>query len=262
MKSAIHDEVCASLQLMRVVGFPLPPASKEKILDATMEQKKVLVVGGSSGIGLAVADLAQQKGARVIVASRRASERVQALPQPLGSLEAVSFDITSSTDHERLFDTIGTIDHLIIAVRPEIHPAPFQSTDIDEAKRAFDTKFWGQYRLVQAAHRHIKETGDIILTSGIAGEKIYSGASTMALINSATESLCRVLAVELSPLRVNCVSPGFVEPKPSPVQEYARQFPMKRLAALEEIASAYLWLMANPYVTGNVMVVDGGARLI
>ena len=227
-----------------------------------MEQTKVLVVGGCSGIGLTVANLAQQKGAHVIVASRRASERVQALPQPLNSLEAVSFDITSSTDHERLFETVGTIDHLIIAVRPEVHPASFQSTDIDEAKRAFETKFWGQYRLVQAAHRHMKETGSITLTSGIAGEKIYSGGSTMALINGATESLCRALAVELSPLRVNCVSPGFVEPKPPPVQEYSRRFPMKRLAKMDEIASAYLWLMVNTYATGNVMIVDGGARLI
>ena len=231
-------------------------------MDKAIEQTRVLVVGGSSGIGLAVANLAQQKGAHVIVASRRASERVQALPQPLNSLEAVSFDITSSTDHERLFETVGTIDHLIIAVRPEVHPAPFQSTDIDEAKRAFETKFWGQYRLVQMAHRQINQTGCIILTSGIAGEKIYSGASTMALINSATESLCRILAVELAPLRVNCVSPGFVEPKPHSVQEYSCQFPMKRLATMDEIASAYLWLMVNTYVTGNVMVVDGGARLI
>ena len=222
----------------------------------------MLVVGGCSGIGLAVANLARQKGAHVIVASRCASDRVKALPQPLNSLEAVSFDITSPADHERLFGAIGTIDHLVIAVRPEIHPAQFLSTDIDEAKRAFEIKFWGQYRLVQTAHRHMNKTGSIALTSGIAGEKIYGGASTMALINSATESLCRVSAVELAPLRVNCVSPGFVEPKPPSVQEYARRFPMKRLATMDEIASAYLWLMATPYVTGNVMVVDGGARLI
>lgn len=236
--------------------------SKGKIMDVTLEEVRVLVVGGSSGIGLAVAKLAQQKGAHVIVASRGATERVTTLSEPLNSLEAYAFDITSSADHGRLFDAIGTIDHLIVAVRPEVRSAPFQAIDIDEAKRAFETKFWGQYRLIQAAHRRMKETGSITLTSGIAGEKIYGGASTMALINSATESLCRTLAVELSPLRVNCVSPGFVEPKPSSVQEYARQFPMKRLAALEEIASAYLWFMENPYVTGNVTVVDGGARLI
>jgi len=231
-------------------------------MEAILKKSSVLVVGGSSGIGLAVARLAQQKGARVIVASRGAPEGVAALPDPVNSIEAYSFDITSSRDHERLFEAIGQLDHLIVAVRPEAHSAPFQTLDIDDAKRAFETKFWGQYRLIQTAHVHMRDKGSITLTSGIAGEKIYSGASTMALINSATESLCRTLAVELSPLRINCVSPGFVEPKPQPVQDYARQFPMHRLASLDEIASAYLWIIENQYITGTVMVVDGGARLI
>jgi len=236
--------------------------SSERIVHVTPAQERVLVVGGSAGIGLAVARLARKKASQVIVASRGAKERVPTLPEPLNSLEAHTFDITSSTDHERLFAEIGTMDHVIVAVRPEVSSAPFQAVDIEEAKRAFETKFWGQYRLVQVAHRHVKGTGSITLTSGIAGEKVFPGASTMALINSATESLCRTLAVELSPLRVNCVSPGFVEPKPPSVQEYAGRLPVKRLAAVEEVASACLWLMENRYVTGTVTVVDGGARLI
>jgi len=223
---------------------------------------RVLVVGGSSGIGLAVARLAQHEGASVAIASRRAPERVAALPEPLSSIEAHAIDITVPEDLERLFGAIGTIDHLVVAVRPEAHSAPFPTIDIDEARRAFETKFWGPYRLIQVAHRHMREGGSIILTSGIAGEKVYPGASTMALINSATESLCRSLAVELAPLRVNCVSPGFVAPKPESVEVYARRFPMQRLALLDEVASAYAWLIANPYVTGSVIVVDGGARHI
>jgi len=231
-------------------------------IDFTLEQKRVLVVGGSSGIGLAVVRRVQQKGAKVIVASRGAPERMAALPEPLNAVETHSLDITAPKATDTLFDSIGTIDHLIIAVRPAVHSAPFVDIDIDEAKRAFETKFWGQYQFIQAAHRHIREMGSITLTSGIAGERIYSGASTMALINSATETLCRTLSVELSPLRVNCVSPGFVEPKPKTVQDYARQLPLKRLASLDEIASGYLWLMENPCVTGTITVLDGGARLI
>lgn len=227
-----------------------------------LEHKRVLVIGGSSGIGLAVAKIARSEGAAVIVASRHAPERATALPDTFRDMEIHSFDITADDAHQGLFDTVGTIDHLVVAVRPEVRSAPFPTIDITEAKRAFETKFWGQYRLLQVAHRHIRETGSMILTSGIAGEKIYPGASTMGLINSATESLCRALAVELSPLRINCVSPGFVEPKPESVREYAHRFPAKRLALPDEVASAYLWLMTNPYITGTVTILDGGARLI
>lgn len=225
--------------------------------------KKILVVGGSSGIGLAVAKHARQNGAHVIIASRKAREREFELPDGLGeAIETLAFDITSSGDHSRLLETAGVIDHLVITVRPEICASSFQNMDIEAAKRAFEVKFWGQCRLIQAAQQHISKAGSIILTSGIAGEKIYNGASIMAVINSATETLCRALAVELAPLRINAVSPGFVEPKPQKIEEYAGQFPVGRLASMDEVASAYLWLMTNQYITGTVTVIDGGARLI
>jgi len=185
-----------------------------------------------------------------------------ALPERLDAVETHAFDITAPNACEGLFESIGAIDHLIVAVRPEVRSGAFVDVDIDEARRAFETKFWGQYRLVQVAARYISETGSIVLTSGIAGERIYRGASTMALINGATETLCRTLAVELGPVRVNCVSPGFVEAKGESVQDYARQFPAGRLGTLDEIASGYLSLMVNPYVTGTINVLDGGARLI
>jgi NAD(P)-dependent dehydrogenase (short-subunit alcohol dehydrogenase family) len=234
-------------------------------MDGMVKNERILIVGGSSGIGLAVAKLAMRHGAHVHIASRNCNAteggaRLSDLPEE--SVEMHALDITSSKEHGRLLDAIGAIDHLIIAVRPETRSAPFQSIEVEAAKQAFETKFWGAYQFIQAAGNHIRETGSITLTSGIAGEKIYKGASTMALINSATETLCRVLAVELAPIRVNAVSPGFVEPKPEPVREYVSQCPVKRLASLDEIASAYLWLMQNRYVTGTVTVIDGGARLI
>lgn len=228
----------------------------------TLDQQTVLVVGGSAGIGLAVAQHAQREGARVIVASRSASERQADFPESLKSIEACSFDITDKEEREQLFATIGDIDHLVVTARSEAPLAPFLEVDVKQAKHAFETKLWGLYALVQTAHRHMNASGSITFTSGIASTKVYRGYSAMALVNSATETLCRTLAVELAPMRVNCVSPGFVEPKPESVQEYARQFPAKRLASQDEITMAYLALMTNPYVTGTVSVVDGGASLI
>jgi len=228
-----------------------------------LENQIVLIVGGSSGIGRAVAELAGKNGAHVVIASRHARENSDCWAQASdAAIETHAFDITSSEDCIELFKSVGPIDHLVITVRPDLTPSPFLQTEICQAKTVFDTKLWGPYRLIQVAQRHIREHGSIILTSGIAGEKIYKGASTMALVNGAVETLGRVLAVELAPLRVNVVSPGFVEPKPKEIQTYADHFPAGRVASVHEVAMAYLSLMTNAYITGTITVIDGGARLI
>jgi NAD(P)-dependent dehydrogenase (short-subunit alcohol dehydrogenase family) len=232
-------------------------------MEFMLEGKTVLIAGGSSGIGLAVAGLAYKNGACVIIASRNAVKKKDRLEDLVGeTIETRSFDVTSTESVCGLFRAADSLDHLVIAVRPDITASLFLATEISEATQAFDTKFWGTYRLIQAAHPYMKENGSITVTSGIAGEKIYKRASTMASINSAVETLCRSLAVELAPLRVNAVSPGFVEPKPPEIQDYAGQFPSRRLASVNDVATAYLYLMTNPYATGETTVVDGGARLV
>ena len=100
------------------------------------------------------------------------------------------------------------------------------------------------------------------MTAGIAGEKVFKNYSTMAVINSAMESLCRSLAVELAPIRVNVVSPGYVAPKSADVEQYVQCFPAGRVASVDEVAEAYIYLMKSSYTTGVSLVIDGGARLI
>lgn len=225
--------------------------------------KKILIVGGSSGIGLAVAKQVYENGAQVVIASRSALERHDILAGAVGeNIKTFSFNITSEFETKSLIDSVLPIDHLVITVRPDIKSALFQDTKVDNVKEAFESKFWGPYRLIQAAREHINPGGSIIMTSGIAGEKIFKGSSTMCIINSAVETLCRSLAIEWAPIRVNLVSPGFVEPKGNDIQEYALQFPVPRLASQEEIAQAYVYLMMNRYTTGATVVVDGGARFM
>lgn len=226
--------------------------------------KTVLIAGGSSGIGLAVARLVAENGARVVIASRHAAESTSRLTDALGpAAEIYALDVTSDESVQRLLQSVGAIDHLVIAVRPDSQGVSFLETPLDSAKSVFETKVWGACRLIRATHPHVRASGSITLTSGIAGEKTYPGALAMALANSAVETLCRSLAVELAPVRVNAVSPGFVAPKPRDVQDYAAaRFPAKRLATAREIAAAYLYLMTSLYATGTVVNVDGGARLI
>lgn len=199
----------------------------------------------------------------MIIASRNAAEKYKTLVGIVGyGIETYSFDVTSEDETDKALKQIGHIDHLVITTRPDITPALFVKTDICEAKQAFETKFWGQYQLIQKAQQYLDQSGSIIMTTGIAGEKIFKNASTMIMINSATEALCRSLAVELAPVRVNVVSPGFVAPKTPEVETYAEQFPLGRIASPDDVANAYVYLMASPYITGTTVVVDGGARLI
>lgn len=228
-----------------------------------LRDRRILIVGGTSGLGLAVADLARARGAAIIVASRSAGERRAELAERLGpDVAALSLDAASPTGAADALAAIGTIDHLVVTTRPALTPAPLASLDLDQARQAFETKFWGTCRVIRAALPHLRPDGSIVLTSGIAGEKTYRNQSVMAALNGATEALCRSLAVELAPVRVNAVSPGFVAPKPPEVAALAAGFPLGRLADPEAVALAFLQLMENPCVTGTILVVDGGARLV
>ena len=232
-------------------------------MNNALQDKRILIVGGSSGIGLAVAKQACKAGGKVVIASRNAVKNHNNLSALVGyEVETYSFDVTSGLETETELKKIGAIDHLVITTRPEITSAPFIETSLEQAKMAFESKFWGQYQLIQKAQGHISQDGSIVMTTGIAGEKIFKNFSTMTIINSSTEAFCRSLAVELAPIRVNVVSPGFVAPKSPEIEKYAQQFPVRKIASPKDVADAYLYLMGSPYTTGISVVVDGGAMLI
>ena len=232
-------------------------------MNNALQDKRILIVGGSSGIGLAVAKQACKAGGKVVIASRNAVKNHNNLATIVGhEVETYSFDVTSGLETETELKKIGAIDHLVITTRPEITSAPFIETSLEQAKKAFESKFWGQYQLIQKAQGHISQDGSIVMTTGIAGEKIFKNFSTMTIINSSTEAFCRSLAVELAPIRVNVVCPGFVAPKSPEIEKYAQQFPVRKIASPKDVADAYLYLMGSPYTTGISVVVDGGAMLI
>jgi NAD(P)-dependent dehydrogenase (short-subunit alcohol dehydrogenase family) len=162
------------------------------------------------------------------------------------------------------FNSTAPIDHLISTMRGPAVTDLFAESQTSKVREAFDEKFWTQYHMVRYGLGKMKPTGSIILTSGIASQKSYPGYSWLAGANGAIESLVKSLCAEILPIRINVVSPGFVEKVPhdpvrlEQIKQIEPNFPMERLATQEEVVESYLYLMKNGYTTGNTLVVDGG----
>jgi NAD(P)-dependent dehydrogenase (short-subunit alcohol dehydrogenase family) len=227
--------------------------------------KKILVVGGGSGIGYAVAKQARDSGAIVIIASRSAN-KLNLAAQSLGSaVKTEQVDVLDESSVRQLFERLGTIDHLVATIKPTLPAKPFLEDDFASVKLAFDTKFWGQCLLAKHGAQSIAPGGSITLTSGIGAHRSYPGFAAVAAMNAATEAISKSLAVELAPIRVNTVCPGFVDTVPATpgraehIMRIAPTLPLERLGNPDEIAQTYLYVMCNTYSTGSVVIVDGGA---
>jgi NAD(P)-dependent dehydrogenase (short-subunit alcohol dehydrogenase family) len=228
-----------------------------------MREKKIVVVGGASGIGLAIAKQAASEGASVVIASRsieKLEAAAKSIPYPI-AIEQV--DATSDESVIAFFARVGAFDHLAVTIKPNLPSGKFIENKIDMVREAFDAKFWGQYRLAKYAIQHISPAGSIVLTSGIAAHRSYAGYSIVSAMNAATEALARAISVEASPIRINVVCPGFIGAEKSQIDrlKYAEgvgaKFPLARLGRTEEAASAYLFLFKNAYASGSCVVVDG-----
>ena len=224
-----------------------------------------MIVGGGSGIGYAVAQQAMTAGAQVIIASRSSQKLSAAAKQLGGGAQTEVVDATNDESVADFFRRAGHFDHLAVTIKPPLPAGRFLENEVDAVMAAFDAKFWGQYRLAKQGAQYIRQNGSITFTSGIASRRSYPGYSAVSAMNAATEALTKAIAIELAPIRVNAVCPGFVDTEPPTpgraqhVKTLAPILPMNRLATASEIAGAYLYLFSNSYSTGTVIVVDGGA---
>lgn len=236
----------------------------------SLQNQRVVIVGGTSGIGLAVSQAFIDMGADVVVASRSA-EKIAATKEQLGHLvEGHVVDFRNEHALDALFQTVGQFHHLVVTAGDGAM-GPFNTLPVDTAKGAFDSKFWGQYLTVKAALPYIDKSGSITLTSGVYGTRPPKGASTLAAINSAVEGLARGLASDLAPLRVNVVSPGLVDTpiysgmdeatREGMFQSVAESLLVKHIAKPEEIAQTYVYLASNTFTTGTTIQIEGGALL-
>lgn len=232
--------------------------------------KKTVIIGGSSGMGLATAKMLYSLGHDIVIASR-SKEKLKKAVQEIGKAESCELDVTNERDIAGFFDFIGPFDHLVTSAA-SFSMGPFLKIPSNEAKDFFDSKFWGQYLAAKLGAPKIRQDGSITFFCGVAGQKPFMHFATGSAINAAIEGLTRALALELSPIRVNAISPGTVF---TPVwdglpekeclaafKETAQRLPVKRVGQPEDIAKAVCYLIQCEYATGSIVYVDGGARII
>jgi NAD(P)-dependent dehydrogenase (short-subunit alcohol dehydrogenase family) len=238
-----------------------------------MRTEKVLIIGGSSGMGLALAGQLLAQGTEVTIAGRSADRLAAARQQLSTSVHTVQADIGDEQDIERLFQTVGDLDH-IVTTAADIGGAyqPISEYDIGAARSAIESKLLGPLLLAKHGAPRLAPGGSIVFTSGIAAYRPGPKGAMVAALNGALGSLAAALAVELAPLRVNAISPGWVD---TPIWEsvagdaandtlaaMAHRLPVGRIGRTADIAAAIIALLRNGFITGTVLHADGGHRLV
>ncbi|MGX9885034.1 SDR family oxidoreductase [Streptomyces sp. NPDC002276] len=234
--------------------------------------QRVVVIGGTAGIGLAVAEAAGREGARVVVASRRQESVDAALKRLPEDAEGRVLDASDESTVRDFFAGLGGYDHLVYTAGEALLMESVAESDLGRSRAFLDTRLWGAYTAVKYGAGSIREGGSVVLTTGTAGRRPLPGTSVAAALCGAMESLTRALALELAPLRVNVVAPGLVrtelwrelpdEDRDGLFASVAGSLPVGRIGEPADVAEAYLYLMRGGYSTGSTVVVDGGTLLV
>ncbi len=235
-----------------------------------LSNKKIVVAGGSSGIGLATVALIAGMDAVVTVISRD-DDKLKTAADTHKAIKAVAVDASDRKQLDAFFLQNGKFDHLIVTLSGGKGSGLFKDLQLDDLRSGFEAKLFPQLNTVQAALPYLNEHGSITLVTAISSRSRASGTSGLAAINAALEAMLPALAKELKPLRINAVAPGVVdtawwnfmdaETKKKTFEDYAKQIPVGRVAQPSDIAECIAFLVSNEYITGSVIDADGGLRL-
>ncbi|WP_144660435.1 SDR family oxidoreductase [Bacillus tropicus] len=230
----------------------------------TLKGRRIVIIGGSSGIGFATAEQAIEQGAHVIIAGR-SKEKLMVAQEVINNnhLQTFVLDNQDTNQLQDFFKKVGNFDHLFTP-GASYTLGPITATN-DIAESSFIGKFWPQYYAVKYAIPFLSNSGSIVLMSGAFSQRPLKGAPAYGACNGAIESLGKALAVELAPIRVNVVSPGTIrreheqnENRLTAYEAYKSLSLVKRPGHNDEIAHTVLYLMQNSFTTGNVLFPDGG----
>ena len=236
-----------------------------------LKKKNIIVIGGSSGIGKAVAELCFDLGADVTLTSRDRAKAEKVAAEIGDPVLATELDIDNEGQVNGFFAPLKGVDHIYIAAG-STKLGLVTGGKLEENMQAFNTRIMGSLRVVRAAVDKMNHLGSITFTGGISTDRPIAGAWVPGLGTSTAEQLARVLVMEFPTIRFNAVAPGYTDTpmwdtvlgkdKTRVLDNVAETLPVKKIATSAEVASAIVFLMSNGSVTGEVIHVDGGGRLV
>ncbi len=234
-----------------------------------LKNREVVIIGGSSGIGFATAELAQAGGATVTITGRNRDKLDQAA-QKLSDVKTAIVDITDEADIQQLMAQFDHIDHLVV-LGASLASGKVMDTPLQELARPIDERIWGAVYAVRHAAPRMSD-GSITLTSGLFSTRPIAGMAMAAAAVGGVEAMSRALALELAPIRVNAIAPGYIDTPllqaafanqyESVVKAQAATLPVKRIGTAEETAHSILFLMTTSFITAEVLHLDGGGRYV
>lgn len=236
-----------------------------------LAKARVVIIGGTSGIGLATAKAAAAAGAHLVIAGR-SPEKIAAAKEAIGGkVRSAAIDATKEDQVRRFFEKVGEFDHLVTSIHSQ---AVGLVTDLstESAREVFESKFWAQYFAAKHGAPKIQPGGSITFLSGISSRRPFPRYSISAAVNGAIEGLCKRLAVELAPVRVNVIAPGLIDTpaldtlaanQRTAMNDFIKGWmPLKRMGTAEEVAQMVVYAMENTFTTGAILDIDGGHSLI
>ena len=236
-----------------------------------MSSQHTVIVGGSSGIGLATAEHLLASGAQVTITGR-SETRLSDAKRRLGpDAQVMSMDATAADALPAQFEQIGKFDHLVLALGSAKGLGPFATVNLANVKLGFEEKVYAHFATAQAALPFLNPTGSLTFVSAVSAHGAAPGTAGIGAANAAVAALVPILAVELKPLRVNGVSPGVIDTpwwavfpedqKQAIFGQYAAKTPVGRVGRPEDIAQAIAFLIGDSFMSGHTLICDGGLRL-
>ena len=230
----------------------------------------VVVIGGSAGIGLETARRARAEGAEVILTGRN-PERLDAAARDVGAQSTAAFDAVDLEALERFFESLpDQVDHVMVTAGGPYY-APLAEFDIAKGQRAMDEHLWLAVRLAQLAIGRVRPGGTLVFIGGTGGRRPGVGLSGIVAGTAAMQAVIGNLALEIAPIRINLIAPGFVDTPLSASllgdgldarrEELRSTLPIGRVVGPEDVAALAVHLMTNTALTGATYDVDGGQQL-